>query len=166
MKRIIPFLFIFMFLFSCSNSTDTDKEYWIGRYEATKFFVVDTSENINMDIIQAGANFDINLKTQNQFNSSLFLPESLAQKFLGEEVDSLPPGDITINVNGTYELKGQNLKFKHEEDFFMRDLDNWKLIDDKIICKDSVGGVQVVNGTILILPLTSFDIEMIKTTNN
>lgn len=90
------------------------------------------------------------------------MEKSLAQKFLREEVDSLPPGDITINVDGTYELKGQHLKFRHEEDFFMRDLDNWKLIDNKIICKDSMGGKQVINGTTIILPLTTYDIEMIK----
>ena len=81
-KRYI-FLFSFLFFFSCSNSIDNEKDvFWLGRYDAVKLYVIDTLENIDMDMIENGATFNIELKDNNVFTTTLLRTVALWMKMV------------------------------------------------------------------------------------
>ncbi len=156
-------ILLILSLWQCKNQETKDDDSWLGTYQATRLYVADTAAGFVGDIVQLGGAFELQLKQDETFSSTLFLPESLAQAALAEEGGELPPGDLTIEVDGNFQLQGQKLSFSHEEDFFLRDLDNWKLSGNKISCQDTIGGPMMTDlGVILVLPYTIYDIEMIK----
>ncbi len=161
MKNSLFVFLLFVLFIRCSQVTDNGNSDYTGDYNATKLYIVDTVENIDMDMIKNGAQFTINLKENGVFSSRLFLPESLAIISVEDTSELDMDKTLTINVDGSYKVDGDKIQFEHQEDYFLENLD-WRLQEDRLFCYDTLGGEQVVNGVHITTPITIYDIELVK----
>ena len=99
-----------------------------GQYEAAVFEADIDGETV--DVLAAGGALTVTLRQGGTVSGRLLIPEALAG---GEEGD-LPFG-------GTYSVSGNDVRFDHEADTFVRDA-VWTYADGEL--RTSAGGIAVV----------------------
>ena len=100
-----------LFLAACDSPTEPPTVASVaGEYTATEFRVTTPGESV--DLLQEGVELDIDLRADGTTAGRLFAP--------GLDEDG---GDLDADLAGRWTLQGDTVRFQHDADTFLRDMD-------------------------------------------